>query len=154
MNETIDEVVHKCADYSLDYIQLHGNETPGYLNLLIKRIPVTVKLIKAFSIHTANDLDLTSGYEGLSEYFLFDTPSGSYGGSGYSFDWTILQHYKGAVPFLLSGGIGPDSFESLLNFRHPRLAGLDLNSKFELQPGLKNVILLSEFVQKIKLTRS
>lgn len=153
VNEATEEVVMKCAEYQLDYIQLHGNETPDYLRLLSKRIPPAVRLIKAFSIHSADDLELTSGFEGLCEYFLFDTPSVGYGGSGHSFDWDILQYYNGLTPFLLSGGIAPDSTESLANFQHHMLAGLDLNSRFELQPGLKNVSLLTEFVQKIKSTR-
>lgn len=152
VNEAMEEVVRKCAEYKLDYIQLHGNETPEYLSLLSKRIPA-VKMIKAFSIRMPEDIELTAGYEGLCEYFLFDTPSAGFGGSGHPFDWSILKHYKGSAPFLLSGGIGPDSIESLANFQHLMLAGLDLNSRFELQPGLKNVSLLSEFVQKIKSTR-
>ncbi|HWS00731.1 MAG TPA: phosphoribosylanthranilate isomerase, partial [Prolixibacteraceae bacterium] len=153
VNETVEEVVAKCEEYRLDYIQLHGNESPDYLNRLRKKINASVKLIKAFSIRTEEDLQATSGYEGLCEYFLFDTATGGYGGSGKSFDWSILQHYKGSAPFLLSGGIGPDSFEPLMNFQHPKLAGLDLNSRFELKPGLKNAPLLSEFIQKIKSTR-
>ena len=153
VNDALDEVVRRCADYHLSYIQLHGNETPEYLNLLRIRIPATIKLIKTFSIHAAEDLKPTDEYEGLCEYFLFDTPTSGYGGSGQSFDWGILQFYKGLTPFLLSGGIGPDSFQSLMNFQHRMLAGLDLNSRFELLPGLKNITSLSEFVQKIKSTR-
>jgi phosphoribosylanthranilate isomerase len=153
VNETVEEVVAKCEEYRLDYIQLHGNESPDYLNRLRKKISASVKLIKAFSVRSEEDLQATSGYEALCEYFLFDTPTGGYGGSGKSFDWSILQHYKGSAPFLLSGGIGPDSLEPLMNFKHPKLAGLDLNSRFELKPGLKDAPLLSEFIQKIKSTR-
>ena len=153
VNETSDEVIRKCADYQLSHIQLHGNETPEYLNLLRKRIPSNTKIIKAFSIHSTEDLKITKEYNGLCEYFLFDTATSGYGGSGQSFDWSILLNYKGLTPFLLSGGIGPDSVGSLLNFQHQMLAGLDLNSRFELLPGLKNISLLSEFVQKIKSTR-
>lgn len=153
VNESVDEVVSKCTDYQLSYIQLHGNETPEYLNLLRKRIPTTTKLIKAFSIREAEDLKPSNEYERFCEYFLFDTATIGYGGSGQSFDWSILQCYKGLTPFLLSGGIGPDSIESLLDFEHRMFAGLDLNSRFELLPGLKNISSLSEFVQKIKSTR-
>lgn len=153
VNEPADEVVRKCTDYQLSYIQLHGNETPEYLNLLRKRIPADIKLIKAFSIRGAEDLKPANDYERFCEYFLFDTATAYYGGSGQSFDWSILQYYKGLTPFLLSGGIGPDSLESLLNFQHRMWAGLDLNSRFELFPGLKNISSLSEFVQKIKSSR-
>ncbi len=152
VNETLDEVVSKCADYHLDYIQLHGNETPEYLALLHKRIPATTKIIKAFSIRDAEDLKITKEYDRLCAYYLFDTATSGYGGSGQSFEWSILQSYKGLTPFLLSGGIGPDLVRSLLDFQHQMLAGLDLNSRFELLPGLKNIPLLSEFVQKIKFT--
>jgi phosphoribosylanthranilate isomerase len=92
----------------------------------------------------------TSQYEGLCEYFLFDTPSISYGGSGKSFDWGMLNCYKGITPFLLSGGIGPESIGTIRNFKHRRFAGIDLNSRFESAPAIKNIELLSEFVQQLK----
>ena len=72
------------------------------------------------------------------------------GGSGQSFDWSILQHYSGSTPFLLSGGIGPDSVEALRHFHHPKWAGIDLNSKFEFAPAMKNLSLLTDFLQQIK----
>lgn len=149
VDETLDEVVRKCAQYQLDYIQLHGNETPDYLISLQQIVPSNVKLIKAFSIRSEEDLQTTSGYEGLCAYYLFDTPTSGYGGSGRTFDWKVLQHYTGSTPFLLSGGIGPNSMDSLSNFHHKLWAGIDLNSRFETTPGLKNVGLLSHFVQQI-----
>jgi len=150
VNETPEEVVRKCALYRLGYIQLHGNETVAYLISLRKMVPANILFIKAFSIRTTEDLNLTSGYEGLCEYFLFDTPTSGYGGSGHSFDWSILQNYNGTTPFLLSGGIGTDSVGALTNFSHRLWAGVDLNSRFETAPGLKNVPLISEFVKQIK----
>ena len=149
VDEAPDEVVRKCAQYELDYIQLHGNETPEYLISLQKRVPSTVKFIKAFSIRAEKDLLPTSGYEGLCKYFLFDTPTSGYGGSGRTFDWQVLQYYSGSTPFLLSGGIGPDSVDSLSDFHHRLWAGIDLNSRFEIAPGLKNIDLLKNFVQQI-----
>lgn len=151
VNESKEEVIRKCAFYQLDYLQLHGNERPEYLSELLAELPSRVKLIKAFSIHMEKDLLLTSGYEEHCEYFLFDTQTNGYGGSGRTFDWNILQYYTGSTPFLLSGGIGPDSYDSLHHFHHQLWAGIDLNSRFETAPGVKDIALLSDFIQNIQL---
>lgn len=150
VNELPEVIVNKYKIFRFDYIQLHGNETPDYLRILKNILPSEIKYIKAFSIGSAKDLSLASSYEGLCKYFLFDTPAIGYGGSGSSFDWGILNGYHGSTPFLLSGGIGPESIEPLRNFKHHLWAGVDLNSRFETAPALKNVELLSEFVTKLK----
>jgi len=150
VNEQAEVIVDKCLKFGLDYIQLHGQETPGYLLDLKQILPPGTKFIKAFSIGSEVDLSLTSGFEGLCEYFLFDTPAKGYGGSGISFDWKILGSYAGTTPFLISGGIGPDSIVSLQNFKHHLFAGVDLNSRFETAPAMKNTALLSDFVQHLK----
>jgi len=150
VNEMPEEVVRKAAQYHLGFIQLHGSETPEYLSALRTLLPSGTKLIKAFSIQTEEDLLQTSGYETHCEYLLFDTPTTGYGGSGRTFDWNILQYYTGSTPFLLSGGIGPDSLTTLRHFHHRLWAGVDLNSRFETAPALKDAKLLSTFVQKIK----
>jgi phosphoribosylanthranilate isomerase len=154
VNEVPEIIVRKCAEYHLDYIQLHGNESPEYLNNIIKLLNGRVKIIKAFSIRAQEDLQPVSGYEDLCEYFLFDTPTTGYGGSGRSFDWKILQYYSGSTPFLLSGGIGPDSIEALGNFHHNMWEGLDLNSRFETAPGMKDIALISRFVHQLKSLKS
>ena len=107
-------------------------------------------IIKAFSIATEEDLTPVADYEDRADYFLFDTKCSSYGGSGKQFDWSVLSAYKGQTPFLLSGGINPDSAEALRNFSHPKLAGIDLNSGFETSPGMKDVEKLKTFIDKIK----
>ncbi len=150
VNELPEVIVNKYKIFRFDYIQLHGNETPDYLHILKNILPSEIKYIKAFSIGSAKDLSLASSYEGLCKYFLFDTPAIGYGGSGSSFDWGILNGYHGSTPFLLSGGIGPESIEPLRNFKHHQWAGVDLNSRFETAPAVKNVVLLSEFVPKLK----
>lgn len=150
VNELPEVIVNKYKIFRFDYIQLHGNETPDYLHILKNILPSEIKYIKAFSIGSAKDLSLATSYEGLCKYFLFDTPAIGYGGSGSSFDWGILNGYHGSTPFLLSGGIGPESIEPLRNFKHHLWAGVDLNSRFETAPALKNVELLSEFVTKLK----
>ena len=139
------EVVKKIAqDYALDYIQLHGNETPDYCALLKGH-----KLIKAFNIATAEDFEQTKPYEGLADYFLFDTKGKSVGGNGTKFDWTVLAAYNGTTPFILSGGIGPDDAARIRSFHHPQLAGIDLNSKFEDAPALKNIQKLKTFLEQL-----
>ena len=139
------EVVKKIAqDYALDYIQLHGNETPDYCALLKGH-----KLIKAFNIATAEDFEQTKPYEGLVNYFLFDTKGKSVGGNGEKFDWSVLDDYHGTTPFILSGGIGPDDATSIRRFHHPKCAGIDLNSKFEDAPALKNIQKLKTFLEQL-----
>ena len=139
------EVVKKIAqDYALDYIQLHGNETPDYCALLKGH-----KLIKAFNIAIAEDFEQTKPYEGIVDYFLFDTKGKSVGGNGTKFDWSVLDDYHGTTPFILSGGIGPDDAERVRAFHHPQLAGIDLNSKFEDAPALKNIQKLKTFLKQL-----
>ncbi|HEY5510146.1 MAG TPA: phosphoribosylanthranilate isomerase [Prolixibacteraceae bacterium] len=154
VNERLEVVVQKSTFYHLDYLQLHGNETPEYLAALKKLIADNIRFIKAFSIRSEKDIDLTMDYEGLCDYFLFDTPTSKYGGSGLTFDWNILQKYAGATPFLLGGGIAPDSFDELDKFQHLRWAGVDLNSRFETAPGLKDDALITDFIKNIKLLHS
>ena len=107
-------------------------------------------ILKAFNIATAEDLEQTKAYEGLVDYFLFDTKATLPGGSGQQFDWSILDAYTGGTPFLLSGGIGPDDAERIKAFHHEKCVGIDLNSRFELTPGLKDVNKLKSFLEKIQ----
>lgn len=137
-----DEVSRRADEFGLDYIQLHGSESPDYIRQLGSRCPV----IKAFNIATAADLEQTKAYEGLSDYFLFDTKGKSVGGNGTQFDWSVLESYDGSTPFLLSGGIGPDDARRVRDFRHRRLAGIDLNSRFETSPAYKDVNQLKRFL--------
>lgn len=147
VNATPEEMMNTAARYRLDYLQLHGNESPDICYTLHKR---GYAIIKAFSIATEEDLKPVADYEGRADYFLFDTKCSSYGGSGKQFDWSVLSAYKGQTPFLLSGGINPDSVEALRNFSHPKLAGIDLNNGFETSPGMKDAEKLKTFIDKIK----
>ncbi len=147
VNASFEELIETAAFFKLDYLQLHGNETPDDCHALQKR---GYSLIKAFQIATANDLEQTADYEGRVNYFLFDTKNSSYGGSGKQFDWSVLDAYQGKTPFLLSGGIRPESAKAIHSFQHPRLAGIDLNSGFEIKPGLKDIGKLKEFLKEIQ----
>ena len=148
VNPSDDEVRRKIHSYSLDYLQLHGHESPARCcELRLSGLP----LIKAFAIATADDLLATAAYEGLCDYFLFDTKSALPGGSGQSFDWTLLDSYAGRTPFLLSGGIGPEHAEAIRRLRHPLLAGVDLNSRFESAPGIKDIPALRRFLNTLNI---
>lgn len=146
VDATFEELTRTATLFRLDYLQLHGNETPEDCHALQKR---GYSLIKAFRIATAEDFKQTAGYEGRVDYFLFDTKSDRYGGSGKPFDWSVLEAYQGKTPFLLSGGIRPESAEAIRSFQHPRFAGIDLNSGFEIEPGLKDVGKLKEFLSDL-----
>jgi indole-3-glycerol phosphate synthase len=106
-------------------------------------------IIKAFNIATAADLAQTKPYEGLADLFLFDTRGKSVGGNGTKFDWTVLTDYNGTTPFILSGGIGPDDAGRIRAFHHPKCTGIDLNSRFELAPGLKDITALHKFFTEL-----
>ena len=140
----IEEVRSKADEYALDLIQLHGSESPAFCEWL--KANSRQQLIKAFNIATQEDLEQTRPYEGLVDYFLFDTKAKMVGGNGTQFDWSVLSAYQGNTPFLLSGGIGPDDAEKVRNFHHPQLAGIDLNSRFELSPAHKDIEKLKQFI--------
>lgn len=147
-------IVTRVYNYKLDYIQLHGNEPRETLENLRATIDPDIKpkikIIKAISVSSAEDIKKYKEYVGAADLFLFDTKCKTVGGSGEQFDWQVLQAYDGDVPFLLSGGIGPDDAERIKNFHHPKCIGIDLNSKFEIEPALKNVVKLKQFLVKVK----
>ncbi len=147
-------IVTRVYNYKLDYIQLHGNEPRETLENLRATIDPDIKpkikIIKAISVSSAEDIKEYKEYVGAADLFLFDTKCKTVGGSGEQFDWQVLQAYDGDVPFLLSGGIGPDDAERIKNFHHPKCIGIDLNSKFEIEPALKDVEKLKQFLVKVK----
>ena len=146
VNEDIEQVKHIAADYALDYIQLHGSESPGYVQQLHDW-----QVIKAISVSSRDDIATFKDYEGLVDYFLFDTKCTCMGGSGQQFDWSVLDSYDGNTPFLLSGGIGPDDAERIKAFHHGKCIGIDLNSKFELSPALKDINKLQELIKELSI---
>jgi phosphoribosylanthranilate isomerase len=141
----LEDIRQHISDYQLNIIQLHGQESPDYVKALK---PHTT--IKAFNIAKADDLVQTEQYEGIADYFLFDTKGLMVGGNGQKFDWSVLTAYHGKTPFLLSGGIGLDDAESINSFHHPSCIGIDLNSRFEVSPAFKDIDKLRKFLGKIK----
>ena len=148
VDEDIETVKRIADDYALDYIQLHGHELADYCAQLRG-----FKLIKAFNIATTEDFKQTEPYTGIVDYFLFDTKGKSVGGNGEKFDWSVLSAYDGNKPFLLSGGIGPDDAEVLTSHFSPltskKCVGIDLNSRFEIAPGLKDINKLKDFLNAL-----
>lgn len=145
VDSTLDDILQHISDYQLDIIQLHGQESPDFAKALK---PHTI--IKAFNIEKADDLLQTEKYEGIADYFLFDTKGKMVGGNGQKFDWSVLTAYQGKTPFLLSGGIGPKDVESVKSFHHPKCIGIDLNSRFESEPGFKDINQLKTFINKLR----
>jgi len=133
--------------YQLDFVQLHGEETPSQCKNLSKK----TRVIKAFPMDSSFHFDGLNAYENCCEYFLFDSKKGQKGGSGGKFNWRLLEKYPSEIPFFLSGGItGEDAQEIKRLSSLTNLAGIDLNSGFELSPGLKNIPLLKTFFNEIR----
>ena len=157
VDEDIETVKRIAEDYVLDFIQLHGHESPEYIRALraVDGFPVDIRLIKAISVSGRDDIATYKTYEGLVDYFLFDTKCPSVGGSGQQFEWTVLSAYDGDTPFLLSGGIGPDdaprlhALSALDGFPIEKCHGIDLNSRFEQAPGLKDINALRTFLNEL-----
>ena len=150
VDASIDDIRQHINDYALDIIQLHGHETPDFIHSLRSLCGDSIATIKAFNIATKEDLETTKPYKGIVDYFLFDTKGKSVGGNGEKFDWSVLDSYDGDTPFLLSGGIGPDDAERVKSFHHPKCVGIDLNSKVEVRPALKDTHKLKEFINTIR----
>ncbi|WP_186756472.1 phosphoribosylanthranilate isomerase [Echinicola salinicaeni] len=150
VNRPLAEVKKIADQFNLSYIQLHGDEALEYLQEL-KGI-TSAKIIKVFRVEESIDWDELKALEPYVKYFLFDTQTKQYGGSGKKFDWSILEHYPLEKPFLLSGGIDGDNVEKIkeLAMKVPQLAGVDINSKFEIKAALKDVEKIKTFVEALK----
>ncbi|MEM1328289.1 MAG: phosphoribosylanthranilate isomerase [Bacteroidota bacterium] len=154
VNIQIHDILHYVHDYQLDFVQLHGSESPEYCRELNTLWSISsmrkAQVIKAFSIADEDDLAEVSNYERHCAYFIFDTKGAAPGGNGTTFDWSILSNYHGITPFLLSGGIGEDDAERIRQLNFPQLHGVDINSQFEKKPGLKDVASIKRFLKEIK----
>lgn len=145
VNEDCNTVFNRIAHYDLDMVQLHGEETPE----ICTDLKPHVEIIKAFQIHDDFDFKQLESYLAVVDYFLFDSLSKNYGGSGKSFNWQILKNYTYNIPFFLSGGIGEEHADKLKQLNIPQLKAIDLNSKFESKPGLKNTEQIKQFIIKL-----
>ena len=154
VDDMVQNIVTRVVNYHLDYVQLHGNEPREMCkNLRLTLDPDIrpgIKIIKAISVSDASDIQKYKEYVGAVDLFLFDTKCKTVGGSGQQFDWQVLEQYDGEVPFLLSGGIGPEDASRLHAFHHPKCIGIDLNSRFEIEPGVKDVEKLKAFLNAMQ----
>lgn len=155
VDATIEDIITQVQQHKLSVIQLHGEETAPFIEALKKRLVAknrqAVALWKVFSIKDKFNFQRLTPFEPLVDAFLFDTKGKNKGGNGYAFDWTILSEYPSNKPFVLSGGIGLDEVDAVLNIRHTKLPimAIDLNSKFEIAPGLKDPKLLKQLMTKL-----
>lgn len=148
VDASVDYIQSSIQNHQLHAIQLHGEETPNYCQL-IQRFGVEV--IKAFSVKDTFDFNSLAAYENSCDFFLFDTKGALPGGNGYIFDWSILKNYPSQKPFFLSGGIGLENtqeIKELLNTDLP-LYAIDVNSKFEIAPAIKNIEQLKQFKNEL-----
>jgi len=149
VNSSEGYIMKQVEDFGLDAVQLHGDETP----LFCQRISDQIKLIKAFRIsdHETNVDWLVKEYDEVCDYYLFDKAApGLYGGTGQKFNWQLLVQARIGKPFFLSGGIDINDTEELKEIKHPFFYGVDINSKFEVSPGIKDMDKVKEFVNDLK----
>lgn len=147
VDEPFDHLLDKFKRNKLDMIQLHGSELPGYCERLKK---LDIPVIKVFSIGSDFDFKSVCPYDHFCDFYLFDTASELYGGSGIKFDWKKLDEYKADKPFFLSGGIRPADFAEIKNIKHDQLHAIDVNSGFEIEPGLKDIPRLKSFIDQFR----
>ncbi len=147
VNELKENIVEVATRNSLNYIQLHGAES---VSLCRELKSLGYGIIKAISVESPTDMSRADMYDGEVDYLLFDTKCAEHGGSGRRFDWSILDLYTGSTKFLLSGGIDENMADDISQITHPKLFGVDLNSRFEESPALKNIAKLKVFIEKLK----
>ena len=148
VNETIEKIAEISEKAKLNFIQLHGDEDEEFILSLSQRLSKDVKIIKVFRVGTQN-LKLETWNLEQIDYFLFDTDSKAFGGTGKSFDWQILNEIEISKPYFLSGGISLENIHQRSTINHQPLA-LDINSKFEIEPGSKDLEKIKNFTQIVK----
>ncbi|HEY2721654.1 MAG TPA: phosphoribosylanthranilate isomerase [Chitinophagaceae bacterium] len=150
VNESLDSIMKTVQDYSLDIVQLHGDETPAFC----RRLSEETEVIKTFRITPATKSieGLIGGYDDACDYYLFDTGGRkeSLGGTGIQFDWELLRRSRIEKPFFLAGGIGLPDVIKVKTFEHPDFFAVDINSRFEIRPGVKDMDLVKMFEQVLR----
>jgi phosphoribosylanthranilate isomerase len=147
VNATFDEIKKYAKLYQLNLIQLHGNELPE----LCKQLQdLGYGVIKAFGVDSEFDFSILNEYKEVVDFFLFDTKTLAHGGSGVTFDWNILSNYTLDIPVFVGGGVGLENLNELLNFNFPFLYSVDMNSKLEKEPGLKDISKVQKAVELVK----
>lgn len=155
VNASTEEISEKIDKYKLDVVQLHGEETPGFCKRLSEHFrneAIEMEIWKVFGIKESFDFKVLEAYEDVVDKFLFDTKGKDKGGNGYTFNWDVLNEYPSKKPFVLSGGIGLGEIEDLKTILNTKLPvhAIDVNSKFETEPGLKNIDDLNRMIHWLK----
>lgn len=150
VNESTDIILAKAQKYDLQAIQLHGQESVAFCSDLKSKTDASTEIIKVFSVADDFDFEVLKPFETVCNYFLFDTKGKLPGGNGTTFDWKVLAKYPSEKPFFLSGGIGLEEIESIQEISKTNLPiyAIDINSKFEIESGLKNIELLKLMVER------
>ena len=149
VNEASEKIMKTVQTFGLDGVQLHGAETPDFCKNLKQKCP-NITITKSFNIANVLDIEKTTKYDtDCCDYFLFDTKTHLHGGSGIKFEWWMLEWYDGDIPFFISGGISAEDATKIKEIQHRQLFGVDINSRFELQPGLKNISLIKNFIDEL-----
>lgn len=153
VNQSLEEILEKIKKYDLQAVQLHGEESVAFCQELKNTIDPKIEIIKVFSADENFDFEIIKPFEAVCDYFLFDTKGKLPGGNGTTFDWTILKKYNSKKPFFLSGGIGIKELKAIEEISKSNLPiyAVDINSKFEIEPGLKNKNLLTNFKRKFEV---
>jgi len=146
VNESIERITELVNEYGFNAIQLHGSENADFCSNFKGKVTV----VKAFGLNADFDFKQLNAYAGKVDFFLFDTKTDLHGGSGKTFDWAILDNYQLDIPFFLSGGIDVDNLPEIKTITHPRFFGVDLNSRFETEPALKNITKLEKAFKVLK----
>ena len=179
VNADIDDVINKIETHNLQAVQLHGEENSEFCEALKRHYEKQsnevissnetdchdfekksnndnyIEIIKVFSIKNEFNFDVLKSYEDVCDYYLFDTKGKFPGGNGYTFNWNVLNNYSSTKPYFLSGGIGINEIENIEAFQKSEASkycyAIDVNSKFEIEPGLKNISILKEFKKQSDL---
>lgn len=154
VNAGLEEISSRVLKFHLSMVQLHGDESPEYIRRLRSLLGSDIGVIKAISVRQESDLKRAKDYEGVADMLLFDTPTAGYGGSGEQFSWSVLRAYDGSLPYLLSGGIGPDDAGRLASLNLKNMVGVDINSRFETAPAIKDIGKLGLFIEKLRKLKS
>lgn len=149
VNASPDYIVNTARQCDLQYVQLHGNELPDFCRILRQK---GLNVIKAFSVDGSFNFAMLNNYKPFCDLFLFDTKGAQPGGNGVAFDWSVLRNYDQQVPFLLSGGVSLENIDELMDLSTSvPIYGIDINSRFEIEPGLKNMDLIKKLVARITI---
>jgi phosphoribosylanthranilate isomerase len=146
VNESAEKINLLIDKFGFDAIQLHGSESPEFCGQFKGRVMV----LKAFGLDDDFNFESLNAYQGIVDYFIFDTKTSAHGGSGKTFNWAVLERYELSTPFFLSGGLSLDNLAEVKQISHPAFYGVDLNSRFETAPGIKDIEKLKKAFELIR----